>query len=106
MLSVKANIQSELLKNNLPDCSLAYKLDNDNQTIFLRVFYNPPKGSKYRYMKEEFSHLVNAEPKNSTTLICGDLNFPERNWNSFTSQDNEEQGILKVLLPHSIEQYF
>ena len=97
MLAVKTNIQSELLKTNLPDCSLACKLVINNQTIFLCAFYNPAKGSKYRYTKEEFCHLVNAMPKNSTSLICGDLNFPETNWNSFTSQDDEEQGILEVL---------
>ena len=37
-----------------------------------------------------------ALPKNKTTLICVDLNFLETNWNSFASEDNDEQTLIDV----------
>ena len=60
------------------------------------AFYNSPKGSKYRHTTEDFGKLLAELPNNKTTLICCDLNFPETNWNCFTSEDNNEQTVIDL----------
>ena len=96
MVAIKNSINCELLKIDQPECSLTCKLEISNQIIYICVFHNPPKRSRYRYVKEDFEKLIAAVPKTKAALICGDLNFPNTNWSNFGSEDEEEQSILKL----------
>ena len=96
MIAIKNNLASEKLGTDHPDCSLTCGQEINKLSFFISVFYNPPKGRGYRYTQEDFGTLLSALPKNSTAIICGDLNFPNINWHNFSSEDTDEQEVLEL----------
>ena len=96
MIAIKNSLASEKLSTDQPDYSLTCRLKINILSIFISVFYKPPKGSGYRYTQEDFGTLLSALPKNSTATICGDLNFPNTNWHNFSSEDTDEQEVLEL----------
>ena len=96
MIAIKNNLASEKIITDQPDCSLTCRLEINNLSCFIPVFYNPPKGSVYRYTQKDFGTLLSALPKNSRSKICGDLNFPNTNWLNFPSEDTDEQEVLEL----------
>ena len=96
MIAIKNSLASEKLSTDHPDCSLTCRLEVNKLSLFISVFYNPPKGSGYRYTQEDFGTLLSALPKNSTAITCGDLNFPNTNCHNFSSEDTGEQEVLEL----------
>ena len=88
MIAIKNSLVSEQLITDQTDCSLTCRLKINKISFFISVFYNPPKGSGYRYTQEDFGMLLSALPKNSTAIICGDLNFPKTNWHNLSLFEN------------------
>ena len=50
----------------------------------------------YRYKIEDFQLLLKNIPKNKRIVICGDLNFPEANWNSLHSPNENEDKVIEM----------
>ena len=96
MTAIKNNLASEQIITDQPDCSLTCRLEINNLSFFIPVFYNPPKGSVNRYTQKDFGTLLSALPKNSRAKICGDLNFPNTNWLNFPSEDTDEHEVLEL----------
>ena len=66
--------------------------------MFVCSFYNPTKGFQYRYAFNDFKKLLNAIPnKRDGCILCGDLNFPSTNWNTFSSKSGEESRVIDLL---------
>ena len=59
LIAVNTNSKSEQLNLKLPNCCVAVQLQL-LKPIVLCVFYNPPRGSTYRYTFEDFNILVNS----------------------------------------------
>ena len=97
MVAIENNIRCKLLKTDQLACSLNCKLEINIQIIFICVFYNPPKGRRYSYVKEKFEKLIAAVPKTKAALICRDLNVPNTNWSNFCSEDEEEHSIQELI---------
>ena len=95
MIAIKNSLAYEQLNTDQPECSLTCRLEI-NKLRFFSVFYNPPKGGGYRYTQEDFGTLLSSLPKNSTAIICRDLNFPNTNWHNFSSEDTDEQEVLEL----------
>ena len=97
LIAVNKNIKSEQLNLKLPNCCVAVQLQL-LKPIVLCVFYNPPRGSTYRYTFEDFKILVNSLLKTNTPIVvCGDINFPNTNWDTNQSIDTEENNMLNEL---------
>lgn len=107
LIAVKNSLDSQQVNVTLPDSCVLCKIRIGNEDIFVCCFYNPPKSSQYRYSQEDFNMLLAAIPKKSAVIICGDINFPETNWNTTTSTSEEEQNIIDLfesnLLKQSVE---
>ena len=95
MIAIKNSLASEQHNTDQPDCSFTCRLEINKLSIF-SVFYNTPKRIGYRYTQEYFGTLLSALPKNSTAIICGDLNLPNTNWHNFSSEDTDKQGVLEL----------
>ena len=96
LIAVK-KIKSEQLNLKLPNCCVAVPLQL-LKPIVPCVFYNPPRGSTYRYTFEDFNILVNSLlKKNTPIVVCGDINFPNTNWDTNQSIDTEENNMLNEL---------
>ena len=94
LIAVNKNIKSEQLNLKLPNCCVAVQLQL-LKPIVLCIFYNPPRGSTYRYTFEDFNILVNSLlKKNTPIVVCGDINFPNTNWDTNQSIDTEENNML------------
>jgi len=63
----------------------------------IRVFYSPPHGSPYRYSIDDFVNLIGGTPKGKPVIICGDINFPDTNWETRTSTVSFEQAVIDLL---------
>ena len=96
MIFIKNSVASEQLNTDHPYCSLTCRREINKLSLFISVLYNPPKGNGYTYTQEDFGTLLTALPKNSTAIFCGDLNFPNTNWHSFSSEDTDEQEVLEL----------
>ena len=97
LIAVNKNIKSEQLNLELPNCCVAVQLQL-LKPIVLCVFYNPPRGSTYRYTFEDFNILVNSLLKKKTPIVvCGYINFPSTNWDTNQSIDTEENNMLNEL---------
>ena len=66
MIAIKNSLASQQLFTDQPDCSITCRLEINKLSFFISVFYNPPKGSGYRYRQEDFGTIL---PKNSTSII-------------------------------------
>ena len=95
MIAIKTSLASEQPITDQPDGSLACRLEINKLSCF-SVFYNPPKGSGYRYTQDDFGKLLSSLSKNSTAKICRDLNFPNTNWHNLSSEDTDEQDVLEL----------
>ena len=98
LIAVKNSLITEDLstKHDIPDSCVLCSIKLHQTEMIIGSFYNPPKNSNYRYKVHEFEQLIKAIPKNKPFLLCGDLNFPETNWNTLTSTDEEENQILQI----------
>ena len=68
----------------------------DRSEVIICLFYNPPKGSAYRYNINDFQKLLKTIPKSQPALICGDLNFPDANWKTASGSNEEENEIIEI----------
>ena len=98
LIAVKNSLITEDLstKHDIPDSCVLCSIKLHQTEMIIGSFYNPPKNSNYRYKVHEFEQLIKAIPKNKPLLLCGDSNFPETNWNTLTSTDEEENQILQI----------
>ena len=95
LIAVKNSLNSEKINAELPDPCLACKIQLDRSEVIICSFYNPPKGSAYRYNINDFQKLLKTIPKSKPALICGDLNFPDANWKT-ASSSKEENEIIEI----------
>ena len=79
------------------ECCVICKIRLISEEIYICSFYNPPQNSQYRYDVDCYHRMLEAIPKNRKAVICGDLNFPSRNWGAYWSSDKEEQDVLNNL---------
>ena len=63
MIAIRNSLASEQLNTDPPDCSLTCRLEINKLSFFISVFYNPSKGSGYRYTQEDFGTRLSALPK-------------------------------------------
>lgn len=105
LIAVKKTLSSMQVLADFPNCCVCAKLSFNNQAIFLVCFYNPPKLSPYRYSAEDFTKITNfIKSVNDTVVLCGDINFPGTNWNTYLSVDPEESNVLEALLSTDLQQ--
>ena len=67
--------------------------------IIMCAFSNPAKKSPYRYTTADFILLTSSLllHKHTSFILCGDINFPQTNWNTNQSTDSEENDMLNIL---------
>ena len=65
----------------------------DRSEVKICSFYNPPKGSEYRY---NITDLLKNILKSKPALICCDLNFPDAHWKTASSSNEEENEIIEI----------
>ena len=93
LIAVKNSLNSEKIKADLPDSSLACKIKVDRSEVKICSFYNPPNGSEYRY---NITDLLKNILKSKPALICCDLNFPDAHWKTASSSNEEENKIIEI----------
>ena len=96
LIAIRNTYYSEVTFANLPECCLQCTIRNSGEDIVIRVFYSPPHGSPYRYSIDDFVNLIRGTPKGKPVIICGDINFPDTNWETRTSTDSFEQAVIDL----------
>ena len=97
LIAIRNTYYSEVTFANLPECCLQCTIRVSGEDIVIRVFYSPPHGSPYRYSNDDFVNLIRGTPKRKPVIICGDINFPDTNWETRTSTDSFEQAVIDLL---------
>ena len=97
LIAIRNTYYSEITFANLPECCLQCTIRISGEDIVIRVFYSPPHGSPYRYSIDDFVNLIRETPKGKPVIICGDINFPDTNWETRTSTDSFEQAVIDLL---------
>ena len=89
------------------DFGCATKLHTCCQDLLLICIYNPPFSSKFRCAAIDIinflSHVINQN-SNLPTVICGDFNMPDVNWDTYHSHSSDSCRILNFLINHGFEQ--
>ena len=96
LIAVRNNLISEKIENPMPDSCVACKVRINTTEFVICSFYNPPKGSPYRYSIEDFQLLLKSIPKSYPVVICGDINLPDVNWKTLCSPHQEDELILDI----------
>ena len=103
LIAIKNSQHAPKIKLDV-ECCVLYNITLANETIYICSFYNPPRASQYRYDYQCFNKILEAIPKKSKAVICGDINFPSTNWDIFSSQENDEQEILEMFEDRLLQQ--
>ena len=89
------------------DFGYATKLHTCCQDLFLICIYNPPFSNKFRCAAIDIinflSHVINQH-SNLPTVVCGDFNTPDVNWDTHHSHSSDSVRILNFLINHGFEQ--
>ena len=97
LIAIRNTYYSEVTFANLPECCLQCTIRISGEDIVIRFFYLPPHGSPYRYSIDDFVNLIRGTPKGKPVIICGDIIFPDTNWETRTSTDSFEQAVIDLL---------
>ena len=97
LIAIRSTYYSEVTFANLPECCLQCTKRISGEDIVRRVFYSPPHGSPYRYSIDDFVNLIRGTPKGKPIIICGDIIFPDTNWETRTSTEAFEQAVIDLL---------
>ena len=97
-IDVKHLVSSSEISDSLPECCVTVKIQLEKDEIISCTFYNPPEKSPYRYSLDDFKMISKILKQNSTKpcLLCGDLNFPETNWELYQSSNTYESEVLEM----------
>ena len=98
LIAVKKSLNSEKINADRPDSCIACNIQLDRSEVIICSFYNPPKGSAYRYNINDFQKLLKTIPKSKPALICSDLNIPDANWKTASNSNEEENEIIEVFV--------
>ena len=75
--------------------------------MLLICIYNPPFSSKFRCAAIDIinflSHVINQN-SNLPTVICGDFNMPDVNWDTYHSHSSDSVRVLNLLINYGFEQ--
>ena len=106
LILTKKTIYTDQIDSTV-DFGCATKLHTCCQDLLLICIYNPPFSSKFRSAAIDIinflSHVIN---QNSilTTVICGDVNMPDVNWDTYYSHSSDSVQILNFLINHGFQQ--
>ena len=95
LIAVKNSLNSKEINADLSDSCLACKIQLDRSKVIICSLYNPQKGSAYRYIND-FQKLLKIIPNSKPALICVDLNFPDANWETAGSSNEEEKDFIEI----------
>ena len=56
------------------------------------------------YTMNDFQEILRELPKRNIVLVCGDLNFPNTNWASWTTFDEEEAELIELFKSRLLKQ--
>ena len=95
-IAVNNTLISEKTSSTLPNSCVACKITLNDTQVFLYAFCNPPISSSYQYTIEDFQLLLRNVPKNKPIVICGGSNFPEANWKTLYSPNEDEDKVIEM----------
>ena len=105
LIFIKKTIYTDQIDSTV-DFGCATKLHTFCQDLLLICIYNPPFSSKFRSATIEIiiflSHVINQN-SNLPTVICGDFNLPDVNWDTYHSHTSDSFQILNFLINHGFE---
>ena len=104
LIAVKNTVSSHRLKTKEVDSCVLCKVKIEGVEIYICSFHNPPKTSPYRYTMNDFQEILRELPKRNIVLVCGDLNFPNTNWDSWTTFDEEEAELIELFESRLLKQ--
>ena len=96
LIAVKNSLNSKTINADLPDSCPSCKIQLDGSEVIICLFYNPPKGSAYRYYINDFQKVLKTISRSQLALIFGDLNLPDANWKTASSSNEEENEINEI----------
>ena len=105
LILTKKTIYTDQIDSTV-DFGCAKKLHTCCQDLLLICIYNPPFSSKLRCAAIDIinflSHVINHN-SNLPTVICGDFNMPDVNWDTYHSHSSDSVRILNFLINHGFE---
>ena len=106
LIAVSKSFSSAKIEHNLPQCCVAVEVTINNDKLIICAFYSPPKESVYRYTVSDFELMLTLSTRfqKNQILFCGDINFPQTNWNTFHSEDDFEREVLDLFDKHCLQQ--
>ena len=106
LILTKKTIYTDQIDSTV-DFGCATKLYTCCQDLLLICIYNPPFSSKFRSAAISIinflSHVINQN-SNLPTVICGNFNMPDVNWDTYHSHSSDSVRILNFLINHGFEQ--
>ena len=94
---IKNTINAEVVSHEQTECCVTCKVVVYGDPIYICCFYNPPKGSNYRYELPGFKRIVKSLTNKASKIILGHLHFPNANWSNLTGDDDQKQEILDLM---------
>ena len=106
LILTKKTIYTDQIDSTV-DFGCATNLHTCCQDLLLICIYNPHFSSKFRSAAIDIinflSHVINQN-SNLPTVISGDFNMPDVNWDTYHSHSSDSVQLLNFLINHGFEQ--
>ena len=104
LIAVSKSLSFAKIEHKLPQCCVAVEVTINNDKLIICAFYNPPEESVYRYTVSDFELMLTLSTRfqKNEIIFCGDINFPQTNWNTFHGEDDFEREVLDLFDKHSL----
>ena len=89
------------------DFGCATKIHTCSQDLLLICIYNPPFSSKFRSAAIDIINFLSQviyQNSDLPTVICGDFNMPDVNWDTYHSHSTNSVQIVNFRINHGFEQ--